>query len=261
MRISRDGIIFLAFFLINTVWVVAVSKSDYPLTIKVLSAQTESIPISTDDNDVPRDCSLPDYSAYCHYSRTAIVRNTMLVQGRDGKSFTISCAVDSRWSKCALLPEGGTFEARKEKLRITVLYQDSKGKERKQLYQLVASVPAPQSGAAANPQLSAAAPLPMKPPPEPASPAESGQEIRPEKVRCNFSSTPSGAEITVDGRYVGNTPSEIGLSTGSHVVVLSMPGFAQWKRELTVVSDSVVNVTASLHKTQPRSGLRWQDNI
>ena len=66
-----------------------------------------------------------------------------------------------------------------------------------------------------------------------------------------FRSTPSGADITVDGRYVGNTPSEIGLSTGAHVVVLSMSGFAQWKRELTVEADSVVNVTASLQKTQP----------
>jgi len=238
---SRDGIIFLAFFLINAVWVGAVSKSDYPLTIKVLSGQTESVPISNDANDVPRDCNLMDYSAYCHYSRTAIVRHTMLVEDRDGKSFTISCAVDSRWSKCALLPEGGTFEARKEKLRITVLYQDSKGKERKQLYRLVAAVPAPQSGAAASPQLSAAAPLPNSPPPE-----------LPERVKCNFSSTPSGADITIDDwKYVGSTPSEISLSTGTHVVVISMPGFAEWKRELTVEPDSVVNVTATLEKTQP----------
>ena len=60
-----------------------------------------------------------------------------------------------------------------------------------------------------------------------------------EKVKCSFTSTPPGAEITVDGSYVGNTPSEIGLSTGTHVVVISMVGFAEWKRELTVASDSV----------------------
>jgi PEGA domain len=70
-------------------------------------------------------------------------------------------------------------------------------------------------------------------------------------VKCNFSSTPAGAEITVDWRYVGNTPSEIGLSSGTHVVVISMPGFAEWKRELTVASDSAVNVTATLQKAQP----------
>jgi hypothetical protein len=70
-------------------------------------------------------------------------------------------------------------------------------------------------------------------------------------VKCSFTSTPPGAEITVDWRFVGNTPSEIGLSTGTHVISISMPGFAEWKRELTVAPDSVVNVTANLQKAQP----------
>ena len=70
-------------------------------------------------------------------------------------------------------------------------------------------------------------------------------------MKCNFNSTPSGAEITVDWRYVGSTPSEIGLSPGTHVVVISLPGFAEWKRDLTVGADSAVNVTANLQKTQP----------
>ena len=69
-------------------------------------------------------------------------------------------------------------------------------------------------------------------------------------MRCNFSSTPPSAEITLDGKYVGNTPSEISVSTGTHVVVFSMPGFGEWKRDLTVVAGSVVNVTANLQKTQ-----------
>src|SRR5208337_70462 len=83
--------------------------------------------------------------------------------------------------------------------------------------------------------------------PQPA-PAQSGppEKTLSEKVKCNFSSTPSGAEITVDWRYVGNTPSEIGLVPGTHVVVISLPGFAEWKRELTVAADSAVNVTANL---------------
>jgi hypothetical protein len=50
---------------------------------------------------------------------------------------------------------------------------------------------------------------------------------------------------------VGSTPSEISLSIGTHIVVISAPGFAEWKRELTVVADSAVNVTASLQKAQP----------
>lgn len=77
-----------------------------------------------------------------------------------------------------------------------------------------------------------------------------GQATGP-KVRCNFSSTPPGADITIDGSYVGNTPSEISLTTGKHVVMIAMVGFGEWKRELTVASDSVVNVTAALQPAQP----------
>jgi hypothetical protein len=237
---SRYARVLLAFFLIDTVGAVAATKS-HPLTIEVLSAQTESVPIEDDNNGAPRDCSIPDYSAFCHYRRIALVRNTMLVQDSDGKSFTIACSVDLRWSKCALLAVGEKFNARKEKAGIMVFYPDAKGKERKQLYQVVASVPAPQSGAAAEPGS----------PSESRSPADAVQEVVPEKVKCNFSSTPSGADITIDSKYVGNTPSEIGLSLGMHVVVITLSGFDQWKRELTVAADSVVNVTATLQKAQP----------
>jgi hypothetical protein len=48
--------------------------------------------------------------------------------------------------------------------------------------------------------------------------------------------TPRGGN-KLDGKYVGNTPSAIGLSSGAHVV-LSMPGFIVWKRALTVLAGS-----------------------
>jgi hypothetical protein len=65
---------------------------------------------------------------------------------------------------------------------------------------------------------------------------------------CNFSSIPPGAEITLDGKYVGSTPSGIPLSAGTHSVVLSLPGFAQWKRDLTVSEGSDLSVSAILQK-------------
>ncbi|MFY9906282.1 MAG: PEGA domain-containing protein, partial [Terriglobales bacterium] len=83
------------------------------------------------------------------------------------------------------------------------------------------------------------------------APAVTASSVPAVKVKCDFTSTPPGAEISVDWRYVGNTPSEIGLSAGTHIVVISMPGFAEWKRELTVGSDSELNVTAVLQKPQP----------
>lgn len=76
-------------------------------------------------------------------------------------------------------------------------------------------------------------------------------EPRPqETVKCSFSSTPAGAEVTVDGRYVGSTPSVLGMATGTHVVVISMAGFQQWKRELSVSAGSELTVNAVLQKVQ-----------
>ena len=69
-----------------------------------------------------------------------------------------------------------------------------------------------------------------------------------EKVKCNFTSTPPGAEITLDGKFVGSTPSAISLNSGTHVVVFTVPGFAQWKRELTVLPGSELTVDAILQK-------------
>jgi antitoxin component HigA of HigAB toxin-antitoxin module len=70
-------------------------------------------------------------------------------------------------------------------------------------------------------------------------------------VRCNFTSTPPGAEINLDGKYVGNTPSAIAVSTGTHVITFYMPGFGQWKRELSVLPGSELTISAILQRDQP----------
>jgi len=232
------------------------------MRIKVLDSETRSV--SLGGNDVPKNCDQVNFDAYCNNSRTAILTNTLLVQEGNERPFRVACTIDSKYSRCTPLPKGESFDARREKHGITVYYVDDKGKARKQLYTLVdpggkAGPPATVTAAAAGnagqippvPAAHTAAPVQNAPgvPPTPAP--VSAQEVHTGKVKCNFSSTPPGAEITVDWRYVGNTPSEIGLSPGTHVVVISMPGFAEWKRELVVAADSVVNVTASLQKTQP----------
>ncbi len=223
----------------------------YPLQIKVLSAEHRALDTGT---PVPKDCDMQNYSAYCNESRNPSVENVMVVQDAEGKSFTITCTVDSRFSKCAALPVGETFDARKDKHGLTVLYRNDKGKEAKSVYQITenGSGPALPAAATAAPQPKAVAPTATRPNPVPANApvAASGaaQAGVGEKVKCNFSSTPPGAEITLDGKYVGSTPSEIAVSAGTHSVVYSMPGFVQWKRELTVLSGSALTVSAILQK-------------
>ncbi|MHB8540742.1 MAG: trypsin-like peptidase domain-containing protein [Candidatus Acidiferrales bacterium] len=63
-------------------------------------------------------------------------------------------------------------------------------------------------------------------------------------------SDPSGAEIYVDGAFVGDTPSTLHLSAGAHEVEIKGANKKTWKRELDVLKDSQV----TLHPTlQPQS--------
>jgi len=246
MAVLQAGFLFVAMFANAT-------SRNNPIRIKVLDSETRSV--SLGGNDVPKNCDQVNFDAYCNNSKAVILTNTLLVQEGNEPPFHIACTIDSKYSKCTPLQKGESFDARREKHGITVYYQAENGKARKQLYALVdtdgkAGPPATVAAVATQPAPHAAAPPPNSPAPAPAPPAGSVQGVLTEKVRCNFSSTPSGAEITLDGKYVGSTPSAIGLATGTHVVVFSMPGFAQWKRELTVSAGSELTVSAMLQKEQ-----------
>ncbi len=261
-----------ACFLLVAMFANAASRK-ITLEIKILDSQTRSVSLA--ENGVPRNCDQVTFDAYCRSTRDGQLVHTLLVQDGDHPPFRIACTQESKFSKCTPLPRGETFEAKRDKHGITVYYIDDKGRARSQLYTLVdsagkAAPPAteaavvsptiPSAGAqqnspavasAQNSPAAAPAPAPMRSASTSVSAQSGASQAGPQKVRCNFSSTPPGAEITVDWRFVGNTPSEIGLGTGTHVVVISMPGFAEWKRELTVAPDSVVNVAATLQKAQP----------
>ena len=239
------------------------------IRITVLDSQTRAL--NLDNNGVPNNCDQLTFDAYCRSTTNAPLVNTLLVQEGNEPPFRVTCTMESRNSKCVSLPKGETLDARRGKHGITVYYVDDKGKVRGQFYKLVDTnektgppatavavgaqpVPAAAKNAGQAPAVPvphAAAPVQTSTVSVPAPPPAYAQAASPEKVRCNFNSTPSGAEITIDWRYVGNTPSEIGLSPGTHVVVISLPGFAEWKRDLTVAADSVLNVTANLQKTEP----------
>jgi PEGA domain len=228
--------------------------------ITVLDAVTRAS--APDNNGVPQNCEQLTFDAYCR-STSNVQVSTLLVQQDNEPPYRISCTIE-KYSRCISLPIGESFDARKEKHGLEVYYVDRKGKERKQLYALVdaAGIGAPPAAAAvamrpAQTAPAPAAPVATQPAPAPApapvpAPSVGSVQAAPpdkgEKVKCNFSSTPAGADITLDGKYVGSTPSEIELATGTHVVVFSMAGFGQWRRELTVLPGSVLNVSAILQK-------------
>jgi PEGA domain-containing protein len=53
-----------------------------------------------------------------------------------------------------------------------------------------------------------------------------------------ISSDPTGAEIYIDGKFVGQTPSTIQLSSGTHRIEVKSQGKQEWQRDLEVLKDS-----------------------
>lgn len=64
-------------------------------------------------------------------------------------------------------------------------------------------------------------------------------------------STPDGAEITVDDKYMGNTPSALRLAAGDHKIRIEKQGFEAWEKTLTVSSGESATVNASLEQQRP----------
>jgi hypothetical protein len=61
----------------------------------------------------------------------------------------------------------------------------------------------------------------------------------------DIASTPQGADIEIDGKFVGSTPSSVSVSPGDHDVVVKKSGFAVWDRKVTV-SSGKININAEL---------------
>ncbi len=62
------------------------------------------------------------------------------------------------------------------------------------------------------------------------------------------SSTPEGAEISVDGAFMGNCPATLKLSPGKHAIRVALSGHKEWTRDITVLAGSELKLTATLEK-------------
>jgi len=88
-----------------------------------------------------------------------------------------------------------------------------------------------------------AAPPPVQPvAPPPPSVSESNGKIL-------IASVPDGADIEVDGSFVGNTPSDVQVGVGDHMVAVKKAGFKDWERKLKVSAGSNVHLNAELEQS------------
>ena len=84
-----------------------------------------------------------------------------------------------------------------------------------------------------------------------AAPAASSADAKPASAPVPASlaidSTPAGADIEIDGAFVGNTPSTLSVAPGSHSITVKKKGFTDWTKTLNVTGGTV-HLTAELEQ-------------
>ncbi len=64
-------------------------------------------------------------------------------------------------------------------------------------------------------------------------------------AQLQISSSPSGADIEIDGKFVGNTPSSVNVGAGEHQLVIKKRGCKPWERTI-LISSGIVTLDANL---------------
>jgi hypothetical protein len=96
------------------------------------------------------------------------------------------------------------------------------------------------------PLVPAAAPVPATQQVPAASPAATPNagptDATPDQTAAaelEVSSTPDGADIEIDGNFVGSTSSTVGVAAGPHQLSVKKAGFKPWERKITVSSGHI----------------------
>jgi len=86
---------------------------------------------------------------------------------------------------------------------------------------------------------------------EPLAPSESAStpvSAAPAQASLAIESTPAGADIEIDGAFMGSTPSTLTLAPGVHEIAVKKKGFAAWTRKVNVTGGTV-HLNAELEQT------------
>jgi hypothetical protein len=171
--------------------------------------------------------SIPMYRVY----------DNLVIEGTD-TVFVTSERIRWRWSKGAHVAVNGSVQYYVDGRKLHVLDEDNK----EHTMEIVKEIKkARQIGGT--------------PPP---TPPDNRQTVTPQAVvapnsqaSVEIDSTPSGADIEIDGGFVGNTPSTLSLAPGSHSVSVKKKGFAPWTKTLNVTGGTV-HLNAELDPDPPK---------
>jgi hypothetical protein len=81
-----------------------------------------------------------------------------------------------------------------------------------------------------------------------ASPVSTTANAEASVSSIEIKSSPDGADILVDDKYIGTTPSTIKLTPGDHKIKLEMTGYKAWQKTLSVSAGAAVTINHALDK-------------
>lgn len=70
----------------------------------------------------------------------------------------------------------------------------------------------------------------------------------------NINSTPQGAQVYLNGRFVGNTPLTVRVTPGRQDVELRLAGYESYRTSLNVNPGQTLNINAALERIRPITG-------
>jgi PEGA domain len=82
---------------------------------------------------------------------------------------------------------------------------------------------------------------------QPQKPVTTGVAPELQNSSVDISSNPAGADIEIDGKFVGNTPSTLALPAGEHAIKVTKSGYNLWERKIAL-SGGAVKVAADLEQ-------------
>ncbi|HWW16825.1 MAG TPA: PEGA domain-containing protein [Candidatus Dormibacteraeota bacterium] len=196
---------------------------EYPVALKVI--ETDALSSKADGSRVTTTCTNTGSDSFtCDSEQVPGAQHTELVSfadPSDGKLYMITCVQGAgvgfaqgfaagtgvaTVTGCALPPS--TYRARWDRGRLKVLHERN-GKEREITFVVLSSTPL----SAGNPRLQTSGMIS-------------------EEAHLALSSVPPGAEISLDGDFVGQTPSSIPVSPGEHWIKITKTGYKQWERKI-----------------------------
>jgi hypothetical protein len=134
-------------------------------------------------------------------------------------------------SGCAVPP--GTYKARWDKGRLKVLFEKNT-KSKETTFVVLSSAPLPPAIPSKTGADSSPGGMPAV-----ADPNEMQKLANPERTLVLFSSVPPGAEIEMDGTFVGHTPSSIPVPLGEHSIKITKGGYKPWERKVSTAGGKV----------------------